>query len=142
MLKEHKWLKDTQAVKADGWATYQRLQKEAKALHLRLQTDLLKNLRTEFFATAGARYIEAQQCHDQDGHNIVQAALAPLSRSCTFDIQERNMLPSILFPSRDLKLVLVVNEWTHLADAVRILTSLCRRCSGSSGAAGHVFEQP
>lgn len=140
LLKEHKQLKDARTVKADGWATYQRLQRAAKALHVRLQTDLLKSLRTEFFATAGARYIEAQQCRDGDSHNSAQEALTPLGRSCAFDIEERNLLPSLLFPAKDLKPASTVDEWTHLADAVRALISLCRRCSRPSGAVGPVFE--
>lgn len=36
---------------------------------MRLRTDIRKGLRADFCATAGARYIEAQQCHDRDSHN-------------------------------------------------------------------------
>ena len=138
LLTNCKRLKDAREADPKGMKGYVKLQNAAKALHNRLQSDKLKSLRAEFFATAGARYIE-EQC--QDGRvSPSGSALTPLSHSRVFDIEERNLLPSIIFGPPESKQPAGNDDHARLAEVVRVLASLCRRCSRPSGRADTVYE--
>lgn len=140
LLKEHGKLKIAQDADADGWKHYQRLQKKAKTLSMKLQSDLLKHLRTEFFATAGARYIEAQQNGANAKQNPASTKLAVLGEHSVFDVEERNQLPALLFPHKICESENVTAEATSLLVAMRTMSSLCRRCSRPNQVNEVVFE--
>lgn len=115
-------LKEARSTDPHGWADYNRLRKEFESLRVTSIKRKHAQVRSEYFSTVGARYIDSQR----RGRDELQ----PIARPPSFEVPERATLANLLFPERcrDVNLE-EIKEWTSHTDHCRLISSLAALCS-------------
>ena len=148
LVKEYRHLKVAKEADPSGYTQYKQLQRDAKAVDMKLRRKALTKVRDRFFASAGARYIEQQNApscgvSDKLSASTNEALTATNLSLPEFELLERNVVRELLFETamgsqkQDGRGGV---SRISLPDVVRALRALCLRAGRPSKPSEIHFE--